>query len=163
MSNEEDINEKPNEPKSKFLKIAIVAIIIVVIIIIILYGSQLRKNEPDWIFIESSNGEIKINFSEINDGEIHYFKTRSSDYGFFVYKAPDNSIKTRISICEPCDGDSFHIEDNGKIIVCDKCGTKWDTDNFKGISGGCMNSPPPELQHIEEDGYIIIKEQDIKI
>jgi uncharacterized membrane protein len=163
MPNDKDMNEKPYEPRSKILKIAIVAIIIVVIIAIVLYGSQLRKNEPDWTFVESSNGEIKINFSEINDGEIHYFKTRGSDYGFFIYEAPNNNIITRISICEPCDGDAFHIEDDGKIIVCNKCDTKWDAVSFKGISGGCINSPPPELHHIVEDGYIIIKEQDIKI
>ncbi len=120
-----------------------------------------NNKEPNWTIIEPVKGEIRINYSEVNDGELHYYKTQNSDNGFFIIKNSNGQIITRISICEPCDGKLFNLKNNGKEIECNTCGTKWNTNNFKGISGGCIDSPPPKLNHYIESGYIFIKESDL--
>jgi uncharacterized membrane protein len=154
-------NDKNKENKRSYLKIIFIAVIIVIIVLAILYVGKFRPAEPAWTMVEPVNNEIRINISEINDGKLHFFKTEGAKYGFFVIKTPDDQIKTRISICEPCEGISFHIKDNGNTLVCDKCGTTWDTTDFSGLSGGCMNDPPPELEYQIEVGYIIINETEL--
>lgn len=57
---------------------------------------------------------------------------------------PSGNVKVGLRTCEPCGGFSMHI-DKRKYLVCDVCGTEWDLETFKGISGGCPEYPPPQL------------------
>jgi hypothetical protein len=65
-------------------------------------------------------------------------------------------VKIAVRICEPCNGFSFHIE--GNQIVCDSCGTRWDLETFKGISGGCQGYPPDVLPSTQEGGKLLVEE-----
>ncbi|EGW39628.1 DUF2318 domain-containing protein [Desulfosporosinus sp. OT] len=58
---------------------------------------------------------------------------------------PDGKVMVAVSYCEPCKGDSFHI--TGNQIICNTCGTTWDLQTFKGISGGCQDYPPQALTY----------------
>jgi uncharacterized membrane protein len=158
-----DNSENPitTSPK-KYWKIAIfIIIVIVIVVLIIMFGGMLRNNEPDWTTVKAENGEIRINSTEVDDGKLHYFKLKNSEYGFFILKNPSGQFVTRMSICEPCNGIKFSLKDSGETLECNTCGTLWDTTNFKGISGGCVNSPPPELEHYEDSGFIVIQEADL--
>jgi len=57
---------------------------------------------------------------------------------------PSGNVIAGIRTCEPCGSFSMHI-DEGKYLVCDACGTKWDLETFQGVSGGCLDYPPPKL------------------
>ena len=109
---------------------------------------------------DNPEDEIKIPISDVDDGEIHYYTEEGTK--FYVQKNPKGNIRTRKSICEPCDGTTFTLKDNGDIIDCDVCGTQWDSDTYEGLSGGCTDYPPPYLTNeiIGED--IIIKKSDLK-
>lgn len=61
----------------------------------------------------------------------------------FLY-TPSGNVKAGIRTCEPCGSFSMHIGE-GKYLICDACGTKWDLETFRGISGGCPEYPPPQL------------------
>jgi len=61
----------------------------------------------------------------------------------FLY-TPSGNVKASIRTCEPCGSFSMHIGE-GKYLICDACGTKWDLETFRGISGGCPEYPPPQL------------------
>jgi uncharacterized membrane protein len=158
-----NIYDESQKKKKSFLKIIAIGAIIVIIAIVVLYFGKFGNNDPDWKIVNPENGEIKIETSSVDDGEIHYFKTEDDEQGFFILKNTKNQIVTRISLCEPCDGTSFHLDKAGKIIVCDECGTTWDTNEFKGISGGCTEDPPPPLEHSEVDGFIIIQANNIEV
>jgi len=54
-------------------------------------------------------------------------------------------VVVALRVCEPCGSFSFHIEES-KYIVCDSCGTRWDIETLSGVSGGCVNYPPPRLE-----------------
>lgn len=57
---------------------------------------------------------------------------------------PSGNVKAGIRTCEPRGSFSMHI-DGGKYLICDACGTKWDIETLKGVSGGCPDYPPPKL------------------
>ncbi len=68
---------------------------------------------------------------------------------------PSGKVKVGIRTCEPCGGFSMHIGD-GKHLVCDICGTKWDLETFNGVSGGCPEYPPPQLPVTINDNLVEI-------
>jgi len=59
------------------------------------------------------------------------------------YISPKGNLVVATSFCEPCRGDTFHID--GNALVCDVCFTRWDLDTLEGLSGGCMAYPPEEV------------------
>jgi len=61
-----------------------------------------------------------------------------------VLYTPSGNVITGIRTCEPCGSFSMHIEE-GKYLTCDSCGTKWEIETFRGVSGGCPGYPPPKL------------------
>jgi hypothetical protein len=70
---------------------------------------------------------------------------RNAEYfPLIIMETPKGKIQSGIRVCEPCSSFSFHIID-GKYLSCDACGTRWDIETLQGISGGCMNYPPPKL------------------
>ena len=62
-----------------------------------------------------------------------------------AFVQPDGSVLAAVSYCEPCRGETFHI--TGSQIVCNICGTVWDLQTLKGLSGGCQAYPPETLTY----------------
>ena len=58
---------------------------------------------------------------------------------------PDGKVMVAVSFCEPCKGETFHI--TGNQLVCNVCGTVWDLQTLKGLSGGCQTYPPEALTY----------------
>lgn len=58
---------------------------------------------------------------------------------------PDGKVMVAVSFCEPCKSTSFHI--SGNQLICNTCGTTWDLQTLKGISGGCQTYPPQALTY----------------
>ena len=72
-----------------------------------------------------------------------------------AYVAPSGKIVVASSLCEPCRGTSFHI-DNGKL-VCDKCFTSWDLNTLQGVSGACQSFPPVQMRNqLTDDGNVSV-------
>lgn len=61
-----------------------------------------------------------------------------------IIHTPKGKTMSGIRVCEPCSGFSFSIV-QGKYLSCDTCGTLWDIETLQGVSGGCLNFPPPRL------------------
>lgn len=60
---------------------------------------------------------------------------------------PSGKAVVAVSVCEPCNGETFHI--SGNKLVCNVCGTTWDLESFKGLSGGCQQYPPEILPYTQ--------------
>lgn len=60
---------------------------------------------------------------------------------------PSGKVVVAVSVCEPCNGKSFHI--SGNKLICNVCGTTWDLESFKGLSGGCQQYPPEILPYTQ--------------
>ncbi|WP_042330737.1 DUF2318 domain-containing protein [Desulfosporosinus orientis] len=62
-----------------------------------------------------------------------------------AFVQPDGNVMAAVSYCEPCRGETFHI--TGSQIICNVCGTVWDLQTLKGLSGGCQAYPPEALTY----------------
>ena len=92
------------------------------------------------------NGKVSIPVDEVKTKKIVYwdYNQNGKKVPLMAYVTPSGAVKVAVRICEPCNGFAFHIE--GNQIVCNTCGTKWDLETSKGISGGCQGYPPDVLQ-----------------
>ena len=87
--------------------------------------------------------------------EIDLTTYRDAEYlPLIIISTPKGKTISGIRVCEPCLSFSFQMIE-GKYLRCDLCGTLWDIETLQGISGGCMNYPPPKLTTGKLNGIVI--------
>ena len=159
------IVEMEKQKKHTAILLTSVIIVVVLAVIIAIYALGSTDDSSQNTVNENTNNqetedEIKIPISSVDDGELHYFT--ENDIKFYVHKNPNGSFKTRISLCEPCDGKTFTLKEDGTIIDCDVCHTQWDSETYEGLSGGCQDYPPSFLRHEIIGDNITVKKSDLK-
>ncbi|AGA68597.1 putative membrane protein [Desulfitobacterium dichloroeliminans LMG P-21439] len=100
--------------------------------------------------VKAENGKVVVStLSELKDKKFIYTQYQKSGKALplTALVRPDGSIVVAVSICEPCNSDSFRIE--GETIVCNACNTVWELETFKGLSGGCQDYPPELLVYTQ--------------
>lgn len=107
-------------------------------------------------------GLVEVAVDLVKEKKLVYFEYQRKDgrIPLLAYITPSGKLVTAVSVCEPCNSTSFHIE--GNQMVCNACFTRWDLENLKGISGGCLNYPPDVLPHSIQGGKLMIKETDLQ-
>ncbi len=105
------------------------------------------------------NGKISIPLDLVLEKRIVRFEyeANGSKIPLLSYITQTGKVVTAVSMCEPCRSTRFHIKD--KSIVCNACGTLWNLETLKGISGGCLNYPPDLLPSTVDKGRIQIDEK----
>jgi len=105
------------------------------------------------------NGKISIPLDLVLEKRIVRFEyeANGSKIPLLSYITQTGKVVTAVSMCEPCRSTRFHIKD--KTIVCNACGTLWNLETLKGISGGCLNYPPDLLPSTVDKGRIQIDEK----
>ena len=78
-----------------------------------------------------------------------------------AYVAPSGNLVVATSFCEPCKSTAFHIED-GSVLVCNTCYTRWDLNTLQGIDGGCTAYPPQPLKGQNQNGTIVLSTTDLE-
>lgn len=73
------------------------------------------------------------------------YKANGKRIPLTAFIQPNGKVMMAVSYCEPCKGETFHI--TGNQIVCNVCGTTWDLQTLKGLSGGCQSYPPDALTY----------------
>ncbi len=104
--------------------------------------------------------EIPVDFVVTNKLVRFEFKGKDGAIPLMAYITPSGKVITAVSVCEPCNSTSFHIE--GNQMVCNACFTRWDLETLKGISGGCLAYPPDALPHVVLNGKLTIKNADLQ-
>jgi len=107
------------------------------------------------------NGKVGITAQEVIDKKLVAwdYKRGGTSVPLMAYVTPSGAVKIAVRICEPCNGYSFRIE--GNQIVCNTCGTRWDLETSRGISGGCLGYPPDVLPGSVADGKVTVDEQKV--
>lgn len=101
---------------------------------------------------------VGVKLADLEEYRMLYFS--HSDIPVLVYADQFGSIVASIAVCEPCNNrDEFFIQDN--VLVCGKCFTKWSLGSHAGISGGCKNYPPEIIDHVVENGNVLVKKSDL--
>ncbi|ABB14973.1 DUF2318 domain-containing protein [Carboxydothermus hydrogenoformans] len=104
--------------------------------------------------VVNKEGKIEIPLEDVQKYGIVYvpYSPTKPLTAFFLN---DGRLAVAVSICEPCRGFRFKIQDNA--LVCMTCGTRWSLlDNLKGIDGGCTAYPPDEIPYEVKDGKILV-------
>jgi len=106
-------------------------------------------------------GVVEVPVDLVKEKKLIYFEYRQGDtrIPMLAYITPSGRLVAAVSICEPCNSTSFHIE--GNEMVCNACFTRWNLETLKGISGGCLNYPPDVLPHFIREGKAMIKGNDV--
>jgi len=171
-TNREEKKQKFTQPKKNKAGLYSLVGIVVVAIIISSYFLLGNGNKPSASVNTAADTGQKINYSlndkleqtvvpsQIVNGkelvstlstvkEKKFIKTEYKANGKTVpltaFIQPDGKVMVAVSYCEPCKGDSFHI--SGNQIICNTCGTTWDLQTLKGLSGGCQTYPPQALTY----------------
>ncbi len=107
-----------------------------------------------------ANGSITVSEGEVRKAGIVYFEYRGAkDVNLLAYAGPSGKIVTAVSLCEPCRGQKFHIEDS--TLVCNTCGSVWELETHKAVSGACTNYPPEILPAETLNGQVAIPESEV--
>jgi hypothetical protein len=103
------------------------------------------------------DGKIAIPLSTVKEKQLVRFVYKGEkEVPLLAYLAPSGKVVTAVSMCEPCASTRFFIQ--GKKIICITCGTQWDLETLKGISGGCTTYPPDRLTNSTGGEEILIEE-----
>ena len=172
MSNFEEKNRKFTQPKkSKAMLYSLVGIVVAVIIIssYLTFGnsdkpstsvnvvaetgqkanySPTDKLEQTKVVSKVDNGKAVIaTLTTVKEKKFIWteYKANGKRVPLTAFIQPDGKVMVAVSFCEPCKGEFFHI--TGNTLVCNVCGTVWDLQTLKGISGGCLTYPPQELTY----------------
>lgn len=103
------------------------------------------------------DGKASVSLEEVRAKGMVYWDFKQADgktTPLMAYFAPSGAAKVAVRICDGnCNDLSFRIE--GNQMVCDACGTKWDLETVRGISGSCQGTPPKLLPSRIVDGKLI--------
>jgi uncharacterized Zn finger protein (UPF0148 family) len=72
--------------------------------------------------------------------------SNTNDLPIVAYLTEDGKVVTAVSMCEPCNSTEFHIK--GSNLICNSCGTTWNLNDLKAISGSCGKYPPDPLPSV---------------
>lgn len=105
------------------------------------------------------NGNVTVtSLTELKDKKFIWteYKANGKRVPLTAIVKPNGKVVVAVSICEPCNGETFHI--SGDQIVCNVCGTTWDLDTFEGLSGGCQDYPPEILNYTQNGDNLEIQQ-----
>jgi len=94
------------------------------------------------------NGKVTVaTLSQVRQAKFTWteYKNNGKRVPVTAFAQPNGKLLVAVSLCEPCNSENFHI--TGDKIICNACGTTWDLNTLKGLSGGCQQYPPDALSY----------------
>lgn len=103
-----------------------------------------------------------ISVSEVETNINNQFKMSTANGSkYFAAYTLDGQIYVRATMCVPCQGTSFTLDND--ILVCDNCGTRFNGKTGAGISGvpACQSYPKAAVPFQITDGNIVMSSADL--
>lgn len=121
-------------------------------------GKRIAMTDIDYTL---EDGKLQFPVAEVVDNSFIFteYQQDRNRLPILAFISPAGRLVAAVSYCEPCRSESFHID--GRDLVCDTCRTRWQLNDLRGLSGGCPNYPPEELNYEVIDGMVVISEADI--
>lgn len=109
----------------------------------------------------TEGGKVSISAEEVTSKKLVAwdYKKGNVTTPLLAYATPSGTLKVASRMCEPCNSTSFRVE--GDQLVCNACGSRWELESSKGISGGCLNYPPEVLPSSLVDGKLVVDEEKV--
>jgi uncharacterized protein len=166
--------EPPQEPRKKPLRATLYVTIGAIVLGVVFVGLMTVRNSSSNPTASAATlqqqpastaavegGKVSFSVQEVSSKKLVAwdYKQGGKTIPLLAYTTPSGAVKVASRMCEPCNSTSFRVE--GNQLVCNSCGTRWDLESFKGISGGCQGYPPELLPGNIIDGKITVDEQKV--
>lgn len=124
------------------------------------YGAR-ERIEQSPIQVAQAGGKIEVPLAEVKQKRLVGFTYNGpgKTLPLLAYLAPSGKVVTAVSMCEPCNSTTFHIE--GNELVCNTCGTRWQLEDLKGTAGGCQAYPPDAFPNTLAGETIVVQESSV--
>lgn len=139
--------------KYKPLVIGVAVVAIGVLGFVLLNNIKISSNPK----LSSSTNTLNILKSEVSSTVKFYpYETGGVKMELLAVKGDDNSIRTSFNTCQVCfsSGRGYYVQD-GKEIVCQNCGNRFDINMIGKIKNGCNPIPIAE-ESITDDGTNVL-------
>jgi len=110
------------------------------------------------ISVRTENGKIVIPLEVVQHRKFVAFSSNNpqNTVPLLAYVSGEGKIITAVSMCEPCNSQRFHIQENK--LVCNACGSTWELNSLESISGSCGKFPPDAVPNTIVGNEIQIEE-----
>ena len=143
---------------------------VMAVALFVLFSSFSGKSSPGAVAASSyqqvpaataarDGGKVSISVQEVSEKKLVAwdYKEGTKTVPLLAYTTPSGTLKLASRMCEPCNSTSFHVE--GNHLVCNSCGSRWELETSKGVSGGCLTYPPEVFPSSVVDGKLSVDEQ----
>jgi len=115
--------------------------------------------------VEAIDGQIYIDQSEVDDGNMHsfnyYSERQKKTIYFFIIKASDGTYRAAANACEVCFEAKKGFTQVGDLIRCENCQVTYSKDKIALEKGGC--NPGPIDKNVKvENGQLVIQLSDVE-
>jgi uncharacterized membrane protein len=125
------------------------------------YASSGRVEQIPITTASLAGGNVTLPLAEVKEKKLVGFTYNGKQQlPLLAYISPSGKVVTAVSLCEPCNSTTFHIE--GDQLVCNTCGTRWSLEGLKGISGGCTLYPPDAFTNSLNGDKVVIPEANVQ-
>jgi uncharacterized membrane protein len=139
-----------------FIASGVAAILLIIAIIAIKANTGSKSNAVN------PGGDLTILKSEVTEvAKFYPYKLGKTKMEVLAIKADDGTIRTAFNTCQVCysSGRGYYKQE-GKVLVCQNCGNRFQADQVEIIAGGC-NPVPITGEYKTDDGTNIVIQAEI--
>lgn len=100
---------------------------------------------------------VEIALADLQDGKARHYTWKAPDgkqIRFFAIKSEDGVVRTAFDACDVCWPERKGYSQDGKYMVCNNCGQRFESSRVNEIKGGC--NPSPLERRVEGDRLVIM-------
>ena len=124
------------------------------------YAAATDGHEPYPLVEADEQGVVRLPLETFDDQLAHYYTYLHGEQSieFFVLMSDDGVIRAAFNACDVCFRSQKGYSQDGQIMVCNNCGSRFPADQINVVRGGCNPSP---LERAIEDEHLVIRVDDI--
>jgi nitrite reductase/ring-hydroxylating ferredoxin subunit len=113
-----------------------------------------------WIEPQVNSDAVSIPVSEIEkDWNVHFKVDLQGSTETFMAYLLDGKIYVRANICPPCRSIGYSLDKD--VLICDRCGTRFNAKSGDGIDGACVNYPKAPVPYEITGSDVVMKKSDL--
>lgn len=124
------------------------------------YTAATNGHVPYPLIEADASGVIRMPVETFEDYAAHYYTYIHDDQPieFFVLKSEDGEVRAAFNACDVCYSSLQGYSQDGQVMVCNNCGSRFPADQINIVRGGCNPSP---LDRNVEGNYLVLNPSDI--
>ncbi len=105
--------------------------------------------------VTAQDGEVRLPVASLADGNARFYTIEAGGktVEFFVLKGADGTIRAAFDACDVCFPYKKGYHQEGDVMVCNNCGSRFPSDKINIVRGGC--NPAPVERRVDGDTLVI--------